>query len=161
MGAGHADHAAVMGHDHAPGLRTGKNGDAGRPGGLDLRIGVWNGGGADHQTGSRRIFTVVADGDGDARLTKLLRVAGSVPVASADPGAHVLQHTGQSPHGDAADADQMDRALLPDICFKLLIVHNRCLPRACGSFALPAPPQRAAGASRKHGFRCLGQLSLS
>ena len=125
MGAGHTHHLLIMLHDKAPGLCPGDDGNAGRPGGHDLRVVIPDGGGADDQRGLAHIVGAVADGHGNAHFVQTQRIDGAVPVAAPDVCAHVLEHLGQRPHGNAADADQVDGSAGMKNFRKVQIVHAK------------------------------------
>ena len=67
-----------------------------------------NGRRADHAGRAVDIFGPMADGNGNALGNQLLRGAGGIHVGAGDGHAHSLQHQAQCPHGNTADAHQMD-----------------------------------------------------
>ena len=127
VGPGHTHHPAIVVHDHPPGLGPGDHGDLFRPGRDDLGIVIPDGGGADDQGGSQDIFRPVADGDGDAALPERLGMGAFVPVAAPDRDPHVPEHPGQSAHGNAADAHQVDGPAAVENMLKRLFVHEKNL----------------------------------
>ena len=90
MGAGDADGVAIVHHDGAPRLCPLKDRDAGGAGGLDLRVVVVDGSGADDQVGTLDVFGKMADGHVEALLQQVLYVGVLVGVRAGDDQAAPL-----------------------------------------------------------------------
>ena len=123
MGTGHAKGVVVALHQKAPGLGPFQNGKAPAMGLFNFRVGIGNGGGADDQSGIPQLLGAVADVNGDILAAEHGHGGGVIPVAALDGGAHLLKKAGQGPHGDAADAAEMNDFVLFDQLFQVLIVH--------------------------------------
>ena len=90
MGAGDADGVAIVHHDSAPRLSTFKDGDAGSTGGLDLRVVVVDGSGADDQVSALYALGEMADGHVEPLLQQVLYVGVLVGVGAGDDQAAAL-----------------------------------------------------------------------
>ena len=108
VGAGNADGVFIFAHDEAPGLCAFKDRDAQGAGSGDLGIVIVSCCGADNAVGALDVFGAVADMDFDALGDELIGGDRGVHVRTGDHHAHAPQHKTQGPHGNAADADEMN-----------------------------------------------------
>ena len=106
--AGNADRVFIFTHDQAPRLRALKNGNALRARGSDLRIVVVCRSGADDAVRALDILRAMPDVHSDSLCDQFIRGNRGIHVRPGDDHSLVPQNQAKRPHGNAADADQMD-----------------------------------------------------
>ena len=84
VGAGDADGVAIVHHDGAPSLCPFKDRDTGGVSGLDLRVVVVDGGGADDQISTLDVFREVADGHVEPLFQQVFYVGALVGIRAGD-----------------------------------------------------------------------------
>ena len=157
VGAGHGDAAAQL-HDAGEHLGAPQHRQAGGARRAQLRVALGDGRGRHDQGGVAEVGGVVADGDRDAGLDEVTRVARRLEVRAAHVDAELVEHRGDAAHARAADADEVDRLReVPRLVAHqpLALVSSGCprpgRPRAARRPACPArrwPPPWPRGAAR-------------
>ena len=131
VGTRYANGVGIPAHDQTPSLRPADDRNTGRHRSCDFGIGIGNRRRADHQTHTLHIFRKMSHRYRNAGLAQMLGRGRLHTVRALHLSPQMHQHFCQRPHGNAADAHQMDGATGVQYLIKQFICHRRTPPFPC------------------------------